>query len=372
VLVRQSQRAFWIACRMDRELAMVTGLPLIQNAADINVDLPDEDPLDGLGDVSHSEGNGKINIFRLIVSLSVIEAEVHQCLYTTEAGQQSEEELVQTIVKLDKRLEEWKVGVPIDFQPEYEIKTADFYLRQYIITLHFQYYNCLSNIHYACLCFVKSNQISADTSSQIISSRALYMSAARAMLRLTRYISKDTPPFVWRILCYPILATITLLVSIRDDPNQPRALTDVTLLGSMVNFLSKMEDMDIGAIHQIRRVCSELERVARETVDRAQSGLRRPKSQSQQSIDRYSDNSGMASGQSNEGFGKGGPGCGGIDPGRISSTLPHSFGDSMGNGYMDPQAIYAPLWNSENLHEDLLAEFLPQYCGHLEMQTGDD
>lgn len=84
-----------------------------------------------------------------------------------------------------------------------------------------------------------------------------------------------------RILCYPILATITLLVSIRDDPNGPRALTDVTLLGSMVNFLSKMEDINISAIHQIRRVCSELERVARETVERAQLGLKRPKLQSQ-------------------------------------------------------------------------------------------
>lgn len=197
VTARQSQRAFWIACRMDRELSMVSELPLIQCAADINFDLPESDPPDGLGDVSHSEGNGKINIFRLIVELSVIEAEVHQCLYTTEAGQRSEKELVQTIIKLDQQLEEWKIAVPIDFQPEYEIQTSDFYLRQNIITLHFNYYNCLSNIHYACMCLAKSNQISAEISCQIISSRAQYMSAARAMIRLTRYISKETPPFVW-------------------------------------------------------------------------------------------------------------------------------------------------------------------------------
>jgi len=202
------------------------------------------------------------------------------------------------------------------------------------------------------------------------------MSAARAMIRLTRYISKDTPPFVWRILCYPILATITLLVSIRDDPTRPRALTDVTLLGSMVSFLSKMEDMDISAIHQIRRVCSELERVARETVDRAQPGLKRQKMQRQQSIDRYLDNtSGIISSQSSEAFGKG-VHDNGIDSGRVSTTLPpQNFGDSMTNGYMDQQAIFAtslPLWNSENLHGDLLAEFLPQYYGQLDMQPGDE
>jgi hypothetical protein len=197
---RQSRRAFWIACRMDRELSMVSELPLMQNTADISVELPEENPPDSLGDVSHSEGNGKINIFRLIVQLSVIEAKVHQCLYTTEGSQQSEKDLMRRVVELDQQLEEWKVSVPIDFQPEYEIKTPDFYLRQYIITLHFNYYNCLSNIHYACMRLSKSNHISPETSSQIILSRSLYMSAARAMIRLTRYISKETPPFVWYVV----------------------------------------------------------------------------------------------------------------------------------------------------------------------------
>jgi hypothetical protein len=197
VVARQNRRAFWIACRMDRELSMVLKLPLIQSSADINVELPEPDPSDGLGDVSHSEGTGKINIFRLTIELSVIEEEIRRGLYTAEASRQSDKELVETIIKLDQQLEEWKVGVPIDFQPEYEIKTSDFYLRQYIIILHFNYYNCLSNIHSACLCLSKSNHISPEISCQIVSSKALYMSAARAMIRLTRYISKETPPFVW-------------------------------------------------------------------------------------------------------------------------------------------------------------------------------
>jgi hypothetical protein len=40
----------------------------------------------------------------------------------------------------------------------------------------------------------------------------------------------------------------------------------------------------------------------------------------------------------------------------------------MANGYMDQQDMFGtglPLWNSENLQEDLLAEFLPQYGGVL-------
>jgi hypothetical protein len=63
-----------------------------------------------------------------------------------------------------------------------------------------------------------------------------------------------------------------------------------------------------------------------------------------------------------------------------SSSLPTSipsegFGDGITNGYMDQDSMFAmglPLWNSENLHEDLLSGFLPQYYGQLDMQLSDE
>jgi hypothetical protein len=106
-------------------------------------------------------------------------------------------------------------------------------------------------------------------------------------------------------------------------------------------------------------------------------------------VDRYSDNSiGILSSQGNEAFGvnvrsfpcpilnqkltkeqKDVPGWNGIDSDRVSTAPPsRCYGDSMANGYMDQQDMFGtsvPLWNSENLHEDLLAEFLPQYGGVL-------
>ena len=59
------------------------------------------------------------------------------------------------------------------------------------------------------------------------------------------------------------------------------------------------------------------------------------------------------------------PGWNGIDSDRASTVPPpQCYGDSLANEYIDQQDIFGtslPLWNSENLHEDLLAEFLPQY-----------
>jgi len=142
----------------------------------------------------------------------------------------------------------------------------------------------------------------------------------------------------------------------------------------MVNFFSKMEDLGSSAIKQIRRVCLELERSARETVERAQSGLiKRSKLHNHQSINHYQDNASTnIPGESNESFAKGVPNYNSS----LSTSLPtEGFGDGIANGYMDQDSMFGmglPLWNSENLHEDLLSGFLPQYYGQLDMQLGDE
>lgn len=112
-------------------------------------------------------------------------------------------------------------------------------------------------------------------------------------------------------------------------------------------------------------------------------------------IDRYSENfSSIISRQSNKAFGvrvytfprdrfherltklqKEIPNSRSIESSRVSTSLPsESFGDSLNNGYMDQESMFGlglPLWNSDNFNEDLLAGFLPQYYGQLDMQLGD-
>ncbi|EXJ82864.1 hypothetical protein A1O3_06679 [Capronia epimyces CBS 606.96] len=270
VIARQSNRTFWFAYMLDTENTMVSNLPLLQDPSTLNIELPAEESPDGLGTIPLEDGTGQFNLFRAMSELSVIAAKAFQALYAPNVRQRPETEIVKTMLDLEQQLEEWKAAIDIDFQPEYEINTADPYLRHYILVLHFQYYTCLSNIHFAALTLRRST---GDTScqNQIISSRAIYSSCARAMVRMTRNVAVDIPAFVWRILCYPILASMALFVGIREDPTAPRALTDAALLGSWTSLLSKMKDHDSGSVGQIRRLLLELERLSREVVNQAQS-----------------------------------------------------------------------------------------------------
>lgn len=87
----------------------------------MNVELPSEDPPDNIGNIPLANGKGKVNLFRLMCTFAVIESKVYKQLYSVKASKQSDGELLNTIGELDRELEEWKDGIPIDFRPEHEI-----------------------------------------------------------------------------------------------------------------------------------------------------------------------------------------------------------------------------------------------------------
>jgi hypothetical protein len=201
----QRKRVFWMAYRIDKDMCIRSQLPLIQDDDDMNVELPSEDPVDGLGNMTLSDGTTQFNIFRAMVEFSIIEATVHRNLYSTKAMAQSDEELLITIGDLDRQLEEWKESLPVDFQPEYEIKVEETSLRLHIIAAQFAYYNCLNMIHRTSVTHSywtnRASNYSLETSEplnpRVFSSVALCSSAARASIRLTRYLPIKDSSFVW-------------------------------------------------------------------------------------------------------------------------------------------------------------------------------
>ena len=103
----------------------------------MNVELPSEDPPDNIGNIPLADGKGKVNLFRLLCTFATIESKVYKQLYSTKASRQSDGELLNTIGELDRELEEWKDGIPLDFRPEYEIKASHTPLILHIVVLHF-------------------------------------------------------------------------------------------------------------------------------------------------------------------------------------------------------------------------------------------
>ncbi|KAL8971714.1 MAG: hypothetical protein Q9183_000925 [Haloplaca sp. 2 TL-2023] len=248
---------------------------------DFNVDLPSEDPTDNVGNIPLADGKGKINLFRLMCSFAVIESKVYKQLYSTKASKQSDGALLNTIGELDKELEEWKDAIPIDIRPEHEIKAAHPPLVLHIVVLHFAYYNCLTTIHRMSVHhgywtsrlsnYAIQGLNARPLNPRVFSSAALCVQASRASIHLIKYIPQGDYSCVWLILYFPISALVTLFANILQNPQEPRARSDVRLMNQVVSFLSLLAvTEEQGGIKRMLGICLEFERIAKVVLDKAE------------------------------------------------------------------------------------------------------
>ncbi|KAL2266496.1 hypothetical protein VTJ83DRAFT_5848 [Remersonia thermophila] len=279
--IEQRRRVFWIAYMLDKDLCLRSGRPPAQDDDDMNVDLPDADPADGIGNIPLADGKGKMNLFRVMCELSLVESKVYKRLYSTKAMRQSEGELLNAIGELDKELEDWKDRIPIDFRPEHEIKASHTPLILHIVMLHFNYYNCLTTIHRMSIHhgywtsrlsdFAIQGLNTRPLNPRIFSSAALCTSAARASISLLKYIPQGDFSCVWMVLYFPVSALMTLFGHILQNPLDPRARSDTKLMNVVVTFLSMLgQEAETGGVHRMLGVCSEFERIARVVIEKAE------------------------------------------------------------------------------------------------------
>ncbi|KAI4273102.1 MAG: hypothetical protein LQ337_004865 [Flavoplaca oasis] len=281
VEIEQRKRVFWIGYLLDKDICLRSGRPPAQDDDDMNVDLPSEDPADNIGNIPLADGKGKINLFRLMCSFAVIESKVYKQLYSTKASKQSDGALLNTIGEIDKELEEWKDAIPIDIRPEHEIKAAHPPLVLHIVVLHFTYYNCLTTIHRMSVHHgYWTNRLSnyaiqglnaRPLNPRVFSSAALCVQAARASIHLIKYIPQGDYSCVWLILYFPVSALVTLFANILQNPQDPRARSDVRLMNQVVNFLSLLAvTEEQGGVKRMLGVCVEFERIAKVVLDKAE------------------------------------------------------------------------------------------------------
>ncbi|KAK5708531.1 hypothetical protein LTR17_020617 [Elasticomyces elasticus] len=213
----QRKRVFWIAYLLDKDICLRSGRPPSQDDDDMNVELPSEDPEDGVGNVPlaapetttngstkasppynsttsvKEEGRKSMNLFRLMCTFAQIQSRVYKNLYSVRAARQSDGELLNTIGALDSELEAWKDSIPLSFRPE-----------------------------------------------------------------------------------HPIQAAHTPLI-LHVNPQDARARSDLKLMSSVVSFLTMLE-RDVneanGNVKRMLSVCAEFERIARVVLDKAEKDLR--------------------------------------------------------------------------------------------------
>jgi hypothetical protein len=72
------------------------------------------------------------------------------------------------------------------------------------------------------------------------------------------------------VLYFPVSALVTLFGNILQNPQDPRARSDVRLMNLVVSFLSMLNaDEENGGVRRMLGVCSEFERIARVVLDKA-------------------------------------------------------------------------------------------------------
>lgn len=205
--IEQRKRVFWIAYLLDKDLCLRSGRPPAQDDDDMNVDLPDADPADHIGNIPLADGKGKMNLFRVMCELAVIESRIYRRLYSTKATKLSDGEMLQTIGELDKELETWKDSIDIAYRPEHEIKASHTPLILHIVMLHFGYYNALTTIHRMSIHhgfwtsrlanYAIQGLNARPLNPRVFSSAALCASAARATISLLKYIPQGDFSCVW-------------------------------------------------------------------------------------------------------------------------------------------------------------------------------
>lgn len=281
--VEQRKRVFWLAYMTDKDQCLRSGRPPLQSDDDWNVELPDEDPEDGVGVVSASNGD-KVNLFRKFCEFSIISSRVYTELYSVRASKQSDGQLLNTIGDLDTELQNWKDSIPVDFRPEHEPNTASEHLLLQVVTVHFAYYNCLTTIHRMAIHhgvwtsrlsdYAISGQNIKPLNPRVYSSAALCVQAARASINLIKYIPQGDFSCVWMILYYPTSALVTLFANILQNPTDARAKADLKLMSVVVNFLSRIcIEEETGSTRHMYIVCKEFERIAKLVLQRAEKEM---------------------------------------------------------------------------------------------------
>lgn len=70
---------------------------------------------------------------------------------------------------------------------------------------------------------------------------------------------------------YPVSALVTLFANILQNPQDPRARSDVRLMNTVCDFLLKLKEEDEGGnVHRMLTLCGEFDRIAKVVLDRAE------------------------------------------------------------------------------------------------------
>lgn len=179
---------FWLCYALDKDLALRTGQPPAISDEQCDLTLP-PDYLEQLNtEITFPNGPDQPPrgpLLPMDLRLSMIKSKAYNALYSAQAIQKSDAELLRSIRELDNELERWRMSLPLKYRPTVSFShdtPIDANMNMRSVMLRLDYHHCMAIIHQA------SSRCKAWAGSQsgvmegISSSLALSVEASRSTI----------------------------------------------------------------------------------------------------------------------------------------------------------------------------------------------
>ncbi|KAI0460294.1 hypothetical protein F5B21DRAFT_454006 [Xylaria acuta] len=261
------RRAFWTAYILDKEISIQFGLPPALDGCEFDV-VPKRQ-------IINIYMQGWSPALQMIPEIAIMGSIIYKRLYQRKAFEYSDRELIANIVEEDWGLSFWLRNLPVDLRLDIDNPAAQSNPGIETLIVHFAYYHCVDMAHWAARRHSSRTSTSKSTPpDQFDNGRASTFietsrKAARATLSLLLAFPRRSFLDLWRILCYPISASMNLLIGVLEDPLSISARSDVSMLRSFRQFLERMVLEEGCELHRILQGCVQMEHLAQNAVDAA-------------------------------------------------------------------------------------------------------
>ncbi|KAJ0425007.1 hypothetical protein BJY00DRAFT_275715 [Aspergillus carlsbadensis] len=220
-----------------------------------------------------------------------LKEDAYRELYSLSAQDKLDYEVVAAVGQLDEQLEKWRHDIPEDYRPGHSKSKGAFShgISNNVLYLHLSYYNAVLVIHRRSLSYgawpdtsrrpASTTHPAWSSNSRALTSTHLCAEAARATLRLVKYISKHNPLTRGLMFNYVLFALKLLVTLTVQDPHSPRARADILLMRNLEDAISSIPvGHDERSTQNLVEYCTHYRDIAQRAIDQGIS-RKRPREQ---------------------------------------------------------------------------------------------
>ncbi|KAL4885008.1 fungal-specific transcription factor domain-containing protein [Aspergillus karnatakaensis] len=281
--IKHRRNIFWIAYCLDREISLRFGKPPTQSDDDMCIDLPIELMTEVNREMPSLNRHGGFDSFRAQCRLATIKGRLYRDLYSATARDRTLSEILTSVGALDEMLQKWREDLPLEYQPA--MQGAPHFpsssISVTLLFLHYSYFDCIISMHRLIAShgiqstedLLKRKDLNILTSTaydpKVFASGSLCASAARASIRLMRYMPEGHISLVGILLHYPMIALRTLSSTIVQNPLEASRLTDMKLMDQVEALLSSLVvSIPSQVITQLKEYCATYRAAANAAIQK--------------------------------------------------------------------------------------------------------